>query len=548
MYASSVSEDGAPLQLQFANNQKPLSRARDIWRRISNVNADLDRPKKVVGRITIVREPSPLLFAAIHYTLKDYFDVDEMFALLVGDKTKALPHRPWDNDIRHRRTFVFTFEYFTIIGDGCKPMAWQRADEEQDKSETHIPITRCSSVVALSLDGKPLKKVKHRGRRSDIHRKEGEISDPFSSWHVLSLAAYPDWRSTIHSHDSTKHYVNGPEAFLVTLRAEFKDARKRLMEVYHRISALVKTPADFMFKMKVRDKLLFEDDQYTYSRRYFWAYQSLAIMNEDIKEMLIAYRENFDDKFWVGTDKLIWPSDDSLKHRHWRKRMANFRIDIEKEIQGLEEVDRLNDEKMKEIKALRENLFSGTSVMESREAVRQQGITVVQGHNIKVLTLVTIFFLPLTFVTSVFGMTNMPPNDNFVRFGFVTAAICLPTYLVIGSLGSERALQFWKQHIGHYLGAQYYKQRFVRWLGYFRSRPRGTVAKEPAIETGNHHHSEDDKPNLAVSLTADCHRSYARPPSQSSSLAIRTGRVCRAWSCWSLPVWRESTSKSRCRP
>lgn len=343
---------------------------------------------------------------------------------------------------KHRKTFVFTFEYFTTIGDECKPMGWQRADEEQDDSETHIPITRCASVVALSLEGTPLKRIKHRGRRSDIYRKEG------SPWHVLSMTAYPDWRSTVDSHDSTKHYVNGPEAFLVTLRAEFKDAQKRLMDVYNRISDLVKTPADFMFKRDIRDNLLFEDDQYTYSRRYFWAYQSLAIMNEDIKEMRIAYQATFDDKFWSGMNKVVWPSDDSERHKHWRKRMANFRNDIEKEIRGLEEIDRLNDEKMKEIEALRENLFSGTSVMESREAVRQQGITVIQGHNIKVLTLVTIFFLPRTFVTSVFGMTNMPPSADFVRFGIVTAVICLPTYMLIGSLGSESGFQFWTKSIG----------------------------------------------------------------------------------------------------
>lgn len=313
-------------------------------------------------------------FAALYYTLKDHFDMDEMFALLVANKTRALLHRPWDNDVKHRKTFVFTFEYFTTIGDECKPMTWQRVDEELGGSEIHIPITRCASVVALSLEGRPLKRIKHRGRRSDVYRKEGEIFDPFSPWHVMSITAYPEWRSTVDSHDSTKHYVNGPEAFLVTLRAEFKDAQKRLMDVYNRISDLVTIPADFMFRHEIRDKLLFEDDQYTYSRRYFWVYQSLAIMNEDIKEMHIAYQDTFDDKFWSGTNKVVWPSDNSQRHKHWGKRMAKLRTDIEKEIRGLDEIDRLNDEKMKEIKALRENLFSGTSVMESREAVRQQGI------------------------------------------------------------------------------------------------------------------------------------------------------------------------------
>jgi hypothetical protein len=44
------------------------------------------------------------------------------------------------------------------------------------------------------------------------------------------------------SHDSTKHYINGPEAFLHTLLAEFKDAEKRFDDIYNKISKLVIPP------------------------------------------------------------------------------------------------------------------------------------------------------------------------------------------------------------------------------------------------------------------------------------------------------------------
>lgn len=120
------------------------------------------------------------------------------------------------------------------------PMAWQKADIELRESEIHVPVSRCSCVIALSLGGEPSSKVRNKGRRVD--RKTGDIFDPFAPWRVLSIQAYPDWKSSIDSHDSTKHYVNGPEAFLVTLKAEFKDAQKRLLEVYNRISDLVRTP------------------------------------------------------------------------------------------------------------------------------------------------------------------------------------------------------------------------------------------------------------------------------------------------------------------
>ena len=441
-----VGNDGAPLRILYTS-KPPMSRALTIWNQIKTVNAGSEEQRLAVGRITIVREPSPLLFAALHYTMREHFDMDEAFQLLFDDKTRAIPHRPFDLDPIHRRTFVFTFEYFTIVGDECVPMKWQRADERAyiGAMEGHVPISRCCSVVALWLGGEPVSKIRNRDRR--ISRKVGDVYDPFGPWHVLSIQAYPDWKSSVHSHDSTKHYVNGPEAFLITLRAEYKDAQKRLTEVYNKISDLVRSPPDFMFKQTIRDRLLFEDDDFTYTRRYFWAQQSLGIMNEDIDEMISAYKRTFTNNVWNGSDKIIWPGDEnqSSRYAHWRKRMVGLRKDIEHEIRGLEQIHQLNDEKIKEIKGLRDNLFSGTSVMESRRSVQQQAITVEQGHNIKILTLVTIFFLPLTFVTSVFGMTNMNPEEGFKRFGIILVAICVPTYILIGSLNTERGVRFWSR-------------------------------------------------------------------------------------------------------
>lgn len=123
-------------------------------------------------------------------------------------------------------------------------MDWQKADEEANNVETHVPISRCSSVIGLSLSGKPVSEIHNKGRRAD--RKTGNILDPFAPWRVLSIQAYPDWKSSVDSHDSTKHYVNGPEAFLVTLKAEFKDAQKRLLKVNESISDLVRPPVSVL--------------------------------------------------------------------------------------------------------------------------------------------------------------------------------------------------------------------------------------------------------------------------------------------------------------
>jgi hypothetical protein len=117
---------------------------------------------------------------------------------------------------------------------------------------------------------------------------------------------YPDWKSTVDVHEKNRHYVNGPEAFLVTLLAEYQDASKRFMLMNKRIVKMVTPPSDFLFNKTLRDQLLFENDKYTYSRRYFWAFQALALLNDEIQAIVSAYKNTFTDDVWSGEHKYIW--------------------------------------------------------------------------------------------------------------------------------------------------------------------------------------------------------------------------------------------------
>lgn len=429
-----VGADGAALLYRAES----LELSQGIWQSISSTNADPSKRRLATGKITVIREPSPLLFGAIHLTQNNHFDMSEIFRLLSDESpTRAYMKGCYDSKPTQQRSFLFCFKYYTIVGGERWPMEWQSSDKDRRNTKTHIPISSCSSIVALSLSGKPMAMLKNRSRRKQT--KIGHISDPFAPWRVLSIQCYPDWKSTIDTHDSNRHYVNGPEAFLVTLLAEYRDAQKRFFEITRRVIEMSTPPPDFLFNRQTRDNLLFEDDQFTYSRRYFWATQTLAVMNDNIQAMINAYKDTFTEDVWTGEHKFIWPGkkDQSSRYANWRKRMESMRKLFEVEIDNLEELLGNNEKEIKDVKSLRDQLFSGTSVRESREALKQAETTVQQNRNIKLLTLVTIFFLPLTFVTSVFGMTNMPQNPNFVPFGIVTAVICVPTYLLIGVLNSH---------------------------------------------------------------------------------------------------------------
>ena len=117
---------------------------------------------------------------------------------------------------------------------------------------------------------------------------------------------------------------------------------------------------DFMFNEETRDNLLFEDDRYTYSRRYFWCFQTLAIMSDNVQAMIDAYRDTFTDDVWDGRHKTIWPgtADTSSRYTHWRRRMGLLRKELEREIGKLERILWLNYREQKDIQALRDHVCS----------------------------------------------------------------------------------------------------------------------------------------------------------------------------------------------
>ncbi|KAI5356840.1 Putative Mg2+ transporter protein, CorA-like/Zinc transport protein ZntB [Septoria linicola] len=442
-----------------------------LWNAIRQVNP-ANREHQAVGRITVVRDPSPMLFGAIHLTHHATFDVDQIFDLLVEPGvSKAKFNGAYHEDERQQRSFVFSLEYYTLIGEGCKPMHWQKADLQEKENSYDIRITRCSSIVALSLSGEHIKRVNNHQRRA--RTKHGFAYDPFAAWQVLNVGAYPDLKSSGDVHDPSKHYVNGVEAFLITLLGEFRDAHKRYEHIMEEIARITRPPDDFMFDLKVRDKLQFEDEEYTFSRRYFWAYQTLGTMNSSIKAMVDAYEDTFVEDVWEGKHKTIWSILDEANPRspYYRTRMYSLKKKFEREISRFKTLMREIREHREEVVGLREELFVGTSIHESRNSVKNTEITIQQGHNIKLLTLVSIFFLPLTFVTSVFGMTNMPEERQYWHFGIVTATVCVPFFILIGSLNTVRGMTFWRKKtrngVQHALDA-------VAWI---RGRPRKRATK-----------------------------------------------------------------------
>lgn len=92
-----VGTDGAPLPVELPESERPPSNALIIWNTIKDVNVASSEDSgegHAVGRISVLQEPSPILFGAIHYTMQRYFDVDELYRhLLSPEGSSAILNR-----------------------------------------------------------------------------------------------------------------------------------------------------------------------------------------------------------------------------------------------------------------------------------------------------------------------------------------------------------------------------------------------------------------------------------------------------------------------
>ena len=440
-----VSEDGSPLQRSRSDVAHGHGGDYAAWDTLRATNNTTER-KQAVGRIIVLREPSALLYGALHLTMNTHFDMSSIYRMLISDqqRTKAYVAGSSLEDPRHQRSLVFCFKYHTLVGENREPLEWQNHDDDiaESAKDGHIPISTCSSVVALSLAGPPARKFRRNSRRT----RKPEVShvyDPFAPWHVITIQNFPDWNSEVDLHETSHHYVNGPDAFLVTLLHEYRDAAKRFRLLARAVGQHTMPSARTMFDETTRDELIFESGDFIYTRRYFWASQTLGTLSAEIEAFVTVYKDTFTEDVWAGTNRTLFPGPASTSARfaNWRKKMNHTRKQFDVVITDLENVQGFIAKQQKEIKSLREWLFSGTSVQESRQAVKQALITVEQGYNVKLLTLVTIFFLPLMFVTGVFGMTNMPPEDDFIPAIVMALGVCLPTYLLIAVINKPEAFQ-----------------------------------------------------------------------------------------------------------
>ncbi|ETS76680.1 hypothetical protein PFICI_12067 [Pestalotiopsis fici W106-1] len=419
--------------------------AKTVWDTLKHIDGS-----HVVGRMTSLMDPSPLMLGALHLSMQSHFDMDELFQHLVTregnkGKTKAYMDRAFETSETRQRSCFFVFKYYTVVGDRLTPAPWQHYDHRpaDKRAADHIDICECSSILALSLSGDPVRTFERKKRKSKA--EQGKIYDSFAPWQLLNIQCFPDDVHVMRSEDSQTTFCSGPLAFLDALVMEYRDAVKRNIDLSDVITKLITPPVTFMFDDRLRDKLLFEDKHFTYSRRYFWAYNSLAVINDGIKSMMNAYTDTFTKDFWAGKHPTLFPHPDSgaqnsPEYVAYIAKLRPLRHELETAVALLHQVHAKNEATRQEIKSLRDQLFSGSSVKESRRAIEQ-------GDNIKVLTSLSMIFYPLTFVTSVWSMTGFPLDVDDWQFPVTMICACVPFIVFILLVQTRTGMEFLMSHI-----------------------------------------------------------------------------------------------------
>ncbi|KAI1380653.1 hypothetical protein F4677DRAFT_194030 [Hypoxylon crocopeplum] len=179
------------------------------------------------------------------------------------------------------------------------------------------------------------------------------------------------------------------------------------------------------------DELLFDDDTFSRSRRYFWAADSLEVFITQIKDAISEW-----ENFWAAREPIIRAIEEVYWRRatSWHKNdptsseayeISNMNLDgVLEQVRRLQNYQNQFEAFLKKTHALRDGLFNASSVIESRAATRL-------GENVKLLTYVSIFYLPLAFVAALWSINE---NYSTAAFAITTVLVAIGTYALIGNL------------------------------------------------------------------------------------------------------------------
>ncbi|KAL2854575.1 hypothetical protein BJX68DRAFT_232036 [Aspergillus pseudodeflectus] len=192
-----------------------------------------------------------------------------------------------------------------------------------------------------------------------------------------------------------------------------------------------------------RQALMFDDD-FSKSDQYFAVLQTLHMCTDWITGTLRDFRE-----LCQRLEPVFEHAPDNVRvDKEALAALCDAVVaDSELHLQPL--LDRI-ERKVEEVKGLRDGLFNATSVKEASKGTRLAENSRRQNRYVLVFTVATVFYLPMGFVTSFFGMhlfdpNNDDPSSSQIPFIITFVVLSIATYVIAtGALFAVREDQWVK--------------------------------------------------------------------------------------------------------
>ncbi|KAL6890714.1 hypothetical protein GGI43DRAFT_216127 [Trichoderma evansii] len=196
---------------------------------------------------------------------------------------------------------------------------------------------------------------------------------------------------------------------------------------------------DFM-DPKSYTMLLFDDETFSRSRLYFWITGCLnefdTSIEDNIKQWKFFRQARIDLQFdllrsrlEIFGDELITPYHDIEAIQQELNNLRTLDDRGEKVRQQLEELQSQFRAKLATVQTLRDGLFNASALIESRSSTSL-------GQNVKLLTYVSIVYLPLAFCAALWAVPDISNNDTRNPFIITTFLVGCATYIVVFNLES----------------------------------------------------------------------------------------------------------------
>ncbi|PMD32625.1 hypothetical protein L207DRAFT_440287 [Hyaloscypha variabilis F] len=191
---------------------------------------------------------------------------------------------------------------------------------------------------------------------------------------------------------------------------------------------------DFMEPTKY-SKLLFDDENFTRSRKYFWAIGCLNEFDVSIADNIKQWDLYYEGSIKPALDKLnlaelfdaarlTKPKSGDAYNEKRVQEFENLAKQARRHRDILENLRTQFKNKLETVKTLRDGLFNASALVESRASTRL-------GQNVKLLTYVSIFYLPLAFCAALWAIPNIQEKSTKVPFVVTSVLVGFVTYFIV---------------------------------------------------------------------------------------------------------------------